>query len=241
LNFRTPSGSDHGIATDITPRTNTMKRREFSAGFAGVAGAGLAGLGLAQPAAAQGGPVEGTHYTKLAQPVQMAASGKVEVVEFFSYGCPHCFALEPTVEQWAKHVPADVNFRRAPAGFSPQYEYHQRIFYALEAAGQLDAMHRKVFNAIHVDKKRLAKDDEVAAFISANGLDGAKFVETMKSFGVAAKARQAKQLTEAYRVEGVPALGVQGRWLTSSAMAGSHERTFAVVDYLIGLGRKTLS
>lgn len=216
-----------------------MNRRDFSMGLAGTAGLGM-GLTAATSAQAQGGPVEGTHYTKLGQPVPVGASGKVEVVEFFWYGCPHCFALEPTLEGWSKKVPADVVFKRVPVAFGPQHEYHQRIYYALELGGQLEALHRKVFNAIHVDHKRLAKDDEVAAFMTANGVDGAKFVETMKSFGVIAKARQGKQLAEAYRIDGVPTLGVQGRWTTSSSQAGTHERVFAVVDFLIGQARKNL-
>lgn len=216
----------------------TLNRRAFCGSGAGLVVTGGAGAGLAESALAQGGPVEGTHYVKLSQPIPVASGGKVEVVEFFWYGCPHCFALEPALEQWLKRLPGDVNFRRAPVAFSPQHETHQRLFFALEALGLVEGLHRKVFNAIHVERKRLLNDADIAAFATAQGQDGAKLVETMKSFGVQTKARQAKQLSEAYRIDGVPAIGVQGRWYTSSAMAGGHERTFAVADHLIGLARR---
>lgn len=212
-----------------------MNRREFSMRVAGTAGLGLMAAGAAQ---AQGAPVEGTNYVKLSQPVPVTPTGKVEVVEFFWYGCPHCFALEPTLEQWVKSVPADVNFRRVPASFTPLYEFHQKLFYALEVMGQQPAMHRKVFNYIHLEHKPLTKEADVEAFAAANGLDGAKLVETMKSFSVQTKARQAKTLAEGYRIDGVPALGVQGKFYTSVAMAGGPEKTFAVTDYLIGVARK---
>ena len=215
-----------------------MNRRDFCLHSGGTT-ASLATLALAAgPAQAQGGPVEGTHYVKLSQPLPVAASGKVEVVEFFWYGCPHCNALEPALEQWLKRLPADVSFRRAPVAFSPQHEVHQRLYFALEASGLVESLHRKVFNAIHVEHKRLSNDAEIAAFMTAQGQDGAKFLDTMKSFGVQTKARQARQLSEGYRIDGVPAIGVQGRYYTSSAMAGGHERTFAVADFLIGLARR---
>jgi thiol:disulfide interchange protein DsbA len=214
-----------------------LNRRQFqSIGLAATA----AGLGLAAsaPARAQGGPVEGTQYQRLASPVPMAATGKIEVFEFFWYGCPHCFALEPFVEQWMAKLPPDVSFHRVPAAFTPQYEFHQKVFYALEAMGQLGAVHRKLFNAIHVDKKRMATEAEVTAFVAGLGLDGAKFGELLKSFSVIGKARQARQLADAYHVDGVPMVGIQGRYTTSPTMVGSAERTFPVVDYLISLARK---
>ena len=213
-----------------------VNRREFHS--LGLAAAGSLAVGVALPAGAQGNPVEGTNYVRLAQPIPMPATGKVEVVEFFWYGCPHCFALEPVVEQWLTKLPADVNFRRVPAAFTPQYEFHQKVFYALEAMGQLGNVHRKLFNAIHQEHKRMNSEAEVTAFVSSLGVDGAKFGDTLKSFTVIGKARQARQLADAYGVDGVPTLGVQGRYRTSASMAGGAEQTFRVVDYLIGLARK---
>jgi thiol:disulfide interchange protein DsbA len=207
-----------------------MKRRDFSLQLAAV------GLGTlcAGTAAAQGGPVEGTHYTKLAQPVAVSApAGKIEVLEFFSYGCPHCYTLEPTLETWAKRQPADVAFKRVPVGFNALYENYQRIYYALEAMGQVEHMHRKVFDAIHQQRQRLDKEADIAAFMTANGLDGAKFIELYKSFSVQTKARQAQQLSQSYKIDGVPAMAVQGRFVTSGSMAGSNERALAVTDALV--------
>jgi protein dithiol oxidoreductase (disulfide-forming) len=212
-----------------------MKRRDFSLQLA------AAGLGAlwAGTAFGQGGPVEGTHYSRLAQPAPVSApAGKIEVVEFFSYGCPHCYALEPTLEAWAKRLPADVVFKRVPVGFNAQYENYQKIFYALEAMGQVEHMHQKVFNAIHQQRQRLDKEADIAAFMQANGVDGAKFIELYKSFSVQSKARQAQQLANSYKIEGVPAMGVQGRYLTSGSMAGSNERALAVTDALVQMARK---
>lgn len=215
-----------------------MNRREFSLQTLGAAG--LAGLGAALPGLAQAqGPVEGTNYVKLGQPAPVSApAGKIEVVEFFWYGCPHCFSLEPFVEQWLAKLPADVSFRRVPAAFTPQYEFHQKVFYAFEALVLLGSLHRKFFNAIHVDRKRMVTEAEVVAFVTANGADGAKFADAMKSFSVIGKARQAKQLADAYGVDSVPMLGVQGRYRTSAAMAGGVDKAFAVVDYLVDVSRK---
>jgi thiol:disulfide interchange protein DsbA len=221
-----------------------MKRRDFSlqvalGGVGAIGAIGALGTLLVQPVLAQGNPVEGTHYTKLAQRAPVAApAGKIEVVEFFSYGCPHCFSFEPTLEGWAKQLPADVVLRRVPVGFNAAYETYQKIYYALEAMGQLNAMHRKVFDAIHVQRQRLDKEADIVAFMQANGVDGAKFAEHFKSFSVQTKQRQAKQLTESYRIEGVPTLGVQGLYVTSGSLAGSNERALAVADKLVQGVRK---
>jgi len=212
-----------------------MQRREFSTALVG---AGALALGL--PAAAQGGIVEGTHYVRLGQPLPVTApAGKVEVVEFFWYGCPHCNAFEPMLEAWVKKLPEFVAFRRVPVQFREEpFGTHQRIYFALETLGQLEAMHRKVFAAIHNDRLKLDKPAEIQAFMSKNGLDGAKFIEVMNSFGVQTKARQAKQLAEAYKIDGVPALGIQGRFYTSGSLAGGQDKMLVVADFLIQASRK---
>ena len=214
---------------------NQLQRRDFSAALVG---AGALALGL--PAAAQGGIVEGTHYVRLGQPVPVSvAAGKVEVVEFFWYGCPHCNAFEPALDAWAKKLPEFVAFRRVPVLFREEpFGTHQRLYYALETLGQLEAMHRKVFYAIHNDRQRLDKPADIAAFMNKHGVDGAKVVEVMGSFGVQTKARQAKQLAEAYKIDGVPALGIQGRFYTSGSLAGGNDRMLAVTDFLIQASRK---
>lgn len=216
-----------------------MNRRDFTARAAGT---GLAlSLGIAGHSAhAQGGSlVEGKDYVKLSSPAPTAGGNKVDVVEFFWYGCPHCNAFEPSLDAWSKKLPADsVAFRRVPVSFSAMHETHAKIFYALEAMGQVEAMHRKVFAAIHVQRKRLDKEADIVEFMTQNGVDGAKFTEAYKSFGVATKVRQGKSLSEAYKIDGVPSIGVAGRWFTAPSLAGSPERALAVTDALIQMAKK---
>lgn len=211
-----------------------MKRRDFSISLAG------AGLVLAGAARAQGGPVEGQHYVKLGTPAAVGplpAGKKIEVVEFFWYECPHCYAFDPMLDGWVKKLPADVTFRRVPVGFTARHVIAQKMFYALENMGSLEALHKKIFNAIHVQNQRLLSEGDIVAFVKANGVDGAKFEEQFRSFQVATQATKAKQLSDAYKIDGVPALGVQGRFYTSGALAGSHERALAVTEFLIQRAR----
>ena len=207
-----------------------MKRRDFSASLLAV---GIAGLPL--QALAQGAwPVEGTNYVRLTQPVPVPSNGKIEVIEFFWYGCPHCNAFEPTLDAWQKKLPDDVAFKRVPVAFSEEpFVAHQRIFYALESMGLVDKMHRKVFYAIHNERMRLAKPDEIATFMGKNGVDPAKFLEAYNSFSVQTKAAQARQLAQAYKIDAVPAMGVQGRYYVTGTMAGGNEKMPAVVDALV--------
>lgn len=217
-----------------------MKRREFSTHLMASA-VGVAALTSAGAARAQSEFIEGTHYVKLSQPGPVPADGKIEVVEFFWYGCPHCHAFEPALDAWQKKLPADVAFRRIPVAFREEpFVAHQRLFFALDALGLVDTMHRKVFNAIHLDRMRLDKLPDIVAFVTKNGVDGAKFTEAFNSFSVQTKIRQAKQLAEAYRIDGVPTLGIQARFYTSGSLAGSADRTLAVADYLIQRSRKKI-
>lgn len=213
-----------------------MKRREFSTHLAG---AGL-GLTLAGSAFAQGAPEEGKHYVRLqtAGPVTLPTPDKkVEVIEFFWYGCSHCFTFEPIVEAWAKRVAPDVHFRQLPFAFIGPVE-HQKLFYALEELGQRETLQRRIFNAIHVERQRLNSEADITAFVAANGVDRAKFTEAFKSFGVNTKLSRGKQLSNAYKIDGVPSIGVQGRYYTSATLAGSHERALVVANYLIDRARK---
>lgn len=187
---------------------------------------------------AQGGPVEGRDFVRLNTPAPVPGGGKIDVIEFFSYGCPHCYTFDPTLEQWVKRLPPDVAFRRVPVAFNAPFEGYAKLFYALEALGLQESLHKRVFAAIHVQRQRLDKDADLAAFVQGAGGDGAKFVEAYKSFGVATKVRQAKQLSEAYKIDGVPAMGIHGRWFTSGSLAGSHERALGVADALIERARK---
>ncbi len=207
-----------------------MNRRDFSMQLAGT-GIGLATAGAAR---AQGAPEEGKHYVKLQQPVAVSLlpQKKVEVLEFFWYGCPHCFSFEPIISAWAKRAPPDVQFRQMPFGFIGPVE-HQKLFYALEELGQREALQPKIFSAIHVENKRLNSEADITAFVAAHGVDSAKFSEAFKSFAVNTKVTRGKTLSNGYKIDGVPAVGIQGRFYTSATLAGSHERALTVADFLI--------
>ena len=210
-----------------------MKRRTFSTALLS------AGAAWATHAHADAGPVEGTHYVRLSQPLPPPTSGKIEVVEFFWYGCPHCNQFEPALDAWQKQLPADLAFRRMPVVFREEpYTTHQRLFYALESMGLVGAMHRKVFYAIHIDRQRLDRLPEIVAFMAKNGVDAAKFTEAFNSFSTQGKAKQAAQLSAQYKIDGVPALGIHGRYYTSGSLAGSNERMLAVADFLTERIRK---
>ena len=211
-----------------------MQRREFSTALVG---AGALALGL--PAAAQGGPVEGTHYVRLGQPLPVTApAGKVEVVEFFWYGCPHCNALEPSLKDWVRRLPADVAFRKVHVGLGPSWVPHQQMYYALDAMGRTADLNEKVFHALHVERLPLDKPDKMADFVAKAGVDRKQFLDTYESFAVRTKMRKASQQADAYKVDGVPAMAVNGRWYTAPSMAGGNEQALRVLDFLIELERK---
>jgi protein dithiol oxidoreductase (disulfide-forming) len=207
-----------------------MNRREFSMLGLGVTGAGLMGGVQAQALK----PQAGADYLTLEKraPVE-APAGRIEVVEFFWYNCPHCNAFEPALEAWIKRVPKDVSVRRVPVGFRDSFVPQQRLFYALEAMDLLDRLHGKVFAAIHAEKKDLSKGDAIADWVAQQGVDRAKFVERYNDFSVASKAGKATQLQNSYRVEGVPALGVAGRYYTDGTLAKNMPRALQIVDYLV--------
>ena len=215
-----------------------MKRRTFSNQLLGL-GLGSSLFPLAQLAHAQGDAVEGKDYVRLNPPLPVPASGKIEVLEFFWYGCPHCNAFEPLLEAWAKKLPEDIGFRRVPVAFREEpFTTHQKIFYALEALGLVSSMHRKVFFAIHVERAKLDKLSSIVEFMSKSGVDATKFSEAFNSFSVNTKAGQARKLAEAYRIDGVPAIGVGGRFWTSGTLANTLERSLSVADQLIQRTRK---
>ena len=208
-----------------------MKRRYFS--LAG--GAAIAGLVFVQSTAlAQGKPPQaGTNYMVLEKRAAVEApTGKIEVVEFFWYNCPHCNTFEPNLDAWRKGAAKDVVVRRVPVAFRNDFVPQQRLFYTLEAMGLVDKLHSQVFAAIHVEMKNLNTDDAIADWVAKQGVDKVKFLDQYNSFSVATKASRATQLQNAYKIEGVPALGVAGRFLTDGAMAGTMQRALQVVDFL---------
>ena len=213
-----------------------MKRRVFSQAAVGSVAAvasGWGGLSLAQ------GLREGANYLVVnpRAPVE-APAGKIEVVEFFWYNCPHCNAFEPLLKAWAAKAPANVVLRRVPVAFQDSFVPQQRLYFALEAMRLVDKLHSKVFAAIHLEKQSLSRSDAIAQWVAQQGVDMAKFTEHYNSFAVATKASRSTQLQNAYKVEGVPALGVDGRFYTDGSLAGNVGQALQVVDGLLRLVRK---
>ena len=211
-----------------------MNRRDFSALSASMLLAAQATWPLAQAQVAK--PEAGTDYLVLDKRAGVEApAGKIEVIEFFWYDCPHCNAFEPTLEAWIKRASKDVSVRRVPVGFLDDFVPLQRLFYALESMDLLEKLHPKVFAAIHADKQlgKGAKGAEIAEWVAKQGVDKTKFVEQYNSFTVATKAGRATQLQNAYKVEGVPAMGVAGRFYTDGTLSKNMPRALQIADFLI--------
>ena len=215
-----------------------MNRRDFSAGAACVLATtalGLPGMVFAQAKK----PEDGNEYLTLGRPVNTEApQGKVEVIEFFWYSCPHCNAFEPRLEAWIKKLPGDVVIKRVPVAFRDDFVPQQRLFYTLEAMGKLEELHGKVFQTIHANREPINKEESIVEWAGKQGLDKAKFKELYNSFSVSSKARRATQLQDAFKVQGVPALGIAGRYYTDATLAGNMDRALQVTDYLIAEARK---
>lgn len=216
-----------------------MLRREFSFSAASAAAVTLGATLLPTMVQAQARAFkDGTDYLTLDKPAPTEApAGQIEVIEFFWYSCPHCNAFEPQLEAWLKKLPKDVYFRRVPVSFRPDFEPQQRLYYVLEDMGKVDELHKKVFYAIHVDRQPLNTADMVAAWAEKQGISKAKFIEMYNSFSVITKVRKATQLQDLYQVDGVPSLGIGGRYYTSGTLTQNMDRALQVVDYLVGQSR----
>ena len=214
-----------------------MQRRDFS--ITAAAFAATASLATTAVQAQGRQPQEGADFLVLDKPAPTdAAAGKIEVVEFFWYSCPHCNNFEPQLEAWAKKIPKDVVLRRAPVAFRPDFEPQQRLYFVLEALGKVDELHKKVFYAIHTERQALNTTEQVAGWAEKQGINKAKFMEAYNSFPVATKTKKATLLQDAYKVDGVPALGVAGKYYTSGSVAQTMERALVVTDYLVSLARR---
>ena len=176
--------------------------------------------------------VEGTHYTRLADraPARLP-EGKVEVREFFWYGCPHCYTLEPYIQSWER--PAAVEFVTTPAVLGKNWVAHAYAFYALKALGRLEDLHAPLFEAIHGERKRVFSAGQIEDFVAQQGVDREQFARAVESFSVDTQVKRAERLGKAYGVSGVPAFVINGKYMTSPTMAGSYQHFFKVVDHLI--------
>lgn len=182
----------------------------------------------------------GTDYSVLKVPQPVEASGKVDVVEFFWYRCPHCYSLEPSLEAWVKKLPADVHFRRIPAVLSDNWAVDARIYYAFEAMGVLDRVHRAFFDSIHKDRLNIANETAMNEWLKKHGIERKKFDEAVRSFGVQTQVKRAAQQSAAYQLDGVPMLAVQGKYTISAEQGGSHGRMLSNTDLVIDMARQGL-
>lgn len=166
-------------------------------------------------------PVNGTDYRTLEQAQPTEAGKRVEVTEFFWYSCPHCHAFEAPLMEWVKKQGDAIVFKRVPVAFRDSFVPEQKLYYTLEAMGKVDELHKKVFDAIHVNRQMLNTDAAIADFIEKQGVDRNKFAELYNSFSVQSKVRRAIQLQNAYRIDGVPIVAIGGRYLTAPSMMGA--------------------
>lgn len=169
-------------------------------------------------------------------PPQATEPGKVEVVEFFAYSCPHCAVVEPMIADWKKTLPSDVMLYSVPIAFNAAMKPLQELFYALEAVGRTD-LHPMVFVAIHQEKKRIFSKDAILKWVESHGVDKTQFAAAMDSFGVRSKVQRADQLAKGYAIQGTPSLAVDGRYLTSPTEAGGYQQMIDVADDLVRQSR----
>jgi len=176
---------------------------------------------------------EGIDYVKLSTPQPTETGDKVEVVEVFWYGCPHCFTLEPFLDRWLQSIPSHAEFRRMPAVLGPGWEPHARAFYAAELLGVTDKLHLALFKAMHDENRKLLKKQDLVAFAGEQGIDKQAFADAYDSFYVAMKVRRAVEMGKRYGIDGVPALVVNGKYRTSATLTGGNARLMEVLDHLV--------
>ena len=172
-------------------------------------------------------------YETLTPPQPTQNQDKIEVIEFFWYGCPHCYTLEPAMEKWLKTKPANVEFIRQPAVFSDLWGKHAKAYFVAEALGVVDKVHADLFDAIQNKKQKLTSEDQLAKFFVAHGVDEAEFRNAYNSFLVDAKLRQAKAMAPRYGITGVPAIIINGKYKTSGPLAKSQDNMIEVMNRLI--------
>lgn len=183
--------------------------------------------------------VEGTHYDLVTPAIRTVEPDKIEVAEFFWYGCGHCYNFEPMIVQWKKTLADDVNFVGSPAMWNPLMELHAKAFYAADALGVLDTMHPVLFQAMNVDRKKLGSQAEIAELFAAHGVAAEDFNKAFDSFGVGSQVRQANSRARAAKITGTPALMVNGKYHVSSRKAGSQANMLKIAEYLIEKERST--
>jgi protein dithiol oxidoreductase (disulfide-forming) len=202
--------------------------------FAGIA---FAVLFIAFAAPLQAEEKSSTGYEEISPAQPTANPAKIEVIEFFWYGCPHCYTFEPTLAKWLKSKPENVEFIRIPAIFSEEWGKHAKAYFTAEALGVVDAVHGDLFDGVQQskqeNKQELETEDQLAKFFAAHGVKEADFRETFNSFMVDSKMRQAPALAAKYGITGVPAVIVNGKYRTNGSLAGSQDKMIDVINALI--------
>jgi thiol:disulfide interchange protein DsbA len=191
---------------------------------------------LSAPAGAQSAsarPAEGSNYVVLSPAQPVDADGKIEVIEFFWYGCPHCYKLEPLVDVWQKSLPKDAVFKRVPAVFNDQWAIAARVYYTLDALGEETRVRRALFDAIHKEGLKITDESDMAAWAGKHGIDAQKFKAAYNSFAVQGKVARAQQMTQSYKLNGVPTFVVQGKYLAGAEMNGDGQPLLDVTSYLV--------
>ncbi len=181
---------------------------------------------------------EGKHYSKIPAPIATQTGDKIEVLEFFWYGCPHCFSFEPTLKKWKQKLPASVSFVRVPAPLNPRWMPHTKAFYTLQSMGEGENHHEAIFSAMHVKKQKLFTKNAIADFLEQRGVNKQQFLSTFDSFAVEMRARQALQLGQQYKLSGVPMLTINGKYTIGAEQAGSYQGMVNVANHLIKLESK---
>jgi protein dithiol oxidoreductase (disulfide-forming) len=190
------------------------------------------------PAQAQTVPQLGRDYIRLDPPRPVSSGDKIEVIEFFYYGCPICYELEPTLARWFFNSPDSVVLRRVPALSSENWDNFAKLFYTLEAVGQLARLHWPVYDNFHFDGVKLNEEAVAVAWAGKNGIDKEKFLNTYRSAEIQAKLAVARQMVQNYEIKGVPSIVIDGKFLTSARMAGGIRELVQVLDQLVELARK---
>ena len=176
---------------------------------------------------------EGIDYRVVEQPMRAEQGDDVEVLELFWYGCPHCYHLEPNIQQWLVSKPDGVSFRRLPAAAAPRWVPHAKAYYAAEMLGELDKLHEPLFKALHDDRRKVFTDEAIIAFAAEQGIDEDAFRKAYNSFPVDMQVRKSAELVRNYNIDGVPAIVVNGKYVTSSTQTGSTDKMFLVVNQLV--------
>jgi thiol:disulfide interchange protein DsbA len=193
----------------------------------------ISGALLATPVVAQQTFIEGIDYQRIDPVVKTSDPGKVVVTEVFWYGCPHCFRFEPIIEKWAASLPEAVIFEQLPSSLNPSWTEHARAFYALKMMGAQEQLHGKFFDAIHLKRRRLTGLDDIAKFVAEQGFDEKVFRKHYASFPVDALIRKNKKIEQRYGIQGVPAVIVNGKYLTNGSMGKSYGRLIEIINFLI--------